>query len=106
MKRKTKIVSLISVLIIVVLSISLLQYNEKLRYYKKAKNIIQKIDEFKKENNYLPTSYLQIDIKEPDGEGPYFESINDTTYMVYYNIGFDNHLIFYSDIRKWEDDFR
>lgn len=36
------------------------------------------------------------------GEGPYYKKLNDTVFIVYFNIGFDDSIIFNSREKKWE----
>ena len=36
------------------------------------------------------------------GEGPYYEKINDTTFIVFFNIGFDDKIIFNSNSKRWK----
>ncbi len=37
------------------------------------------------------------------GEGPYYEKIDSLKYIVYFNIGFDNTLTYYSESKDWKE---
>jgi hypothetical protein len=64
--------------------------------------MIGKIYNFQKIENRLPNSTLEFSTDKEMGEGPYYEKLNDTVFVVYFNIGFDDKIIFNSLEKTWE----
>ncbi|HBK70122.1 MAG TPA: hypothetical protein DDZ39_00435 [Flavobacteriaceae bacterium] len=75
----------------------------QLRGYKEKGNVlIEKVYNFNKENGSLPNSHDDLECDLEMGEGPYYKKLNDTVFIVYFNIGFDDSIIFNSREKKWE----
>lgn len=97
-----KIILTIIFLILLVLTYYYLSHNQIQRYKTKGNFIIDQVYDFKKRNGYLPHSYKDFNQDEEMGEGPYYKKLNDTTFEVYFNIGFDDSIIYNSSTKKWE----
>lgn len=91
-----------SIAVIIIAIYFFLRFQEFNSYTKRGDELISKINKFEKIENQLPnaTSDFKVDIEM--GEGPYYEKLNDTTFIVYFNIGFDDKIIFNSNKKKWE----
>ena len=84
-------------------SIFFLRNKEYHNYVKKGNKMINKVYQYKKEYNKLPDSTSNFTVNTEMGQGPYYEKLNDTTFIVYYNIGLDHdQLIFNSSTKEWE----
>lgn len=64
--------------------------------------MIKEIYEFKAINYRLPNTISELKAKIEMGQGPYYEKLNDTTFIVFFNIGFDDKIIFNSNEKKWK----
>lgn len=78
-------------------------YKEEQAYLNEGQNIINKIEDFRMKNKRLPSSLIEIGEEEPMGKGPYYEKKDSTSYIIYFNIGFDNTKIYFSETKKWQD---
>ena len=77
---------------------------ENSRYKKEGENLISKIEDYKKNKGNLPEKINDPDESNKEmGEGPYYRKIDESTYNVYFNIGFDNQIIYDSKTKKWKD---
>lgn len=77
--------------------------NESLYYKYSGYFLIEKIEEYKLKNKRLPKSLWELNVETGMGEGPYYEMIDSTKYEVYFNIGFDDILIYSSDTKEWKE---
>ena len=100
MKRKI-IIGIIGIVAIVVGAIRFLQYEEDKNYKKRGVILISKIEEYHKQKGQLPNSLSDIEIAEEMGDGPYYEKKDSQYYIVYFNIGFDNAIIYSSKTKEW-----
>ncbi len=57
----------------------------------------------KKDYGKLPESVKDLNLAPEMGEGPYYEKIDSLKYIVYFNIGFDNTLTYYSESKDWKE---
>lgn len=99
---KKTLMLIVSIVIFLLLSLYFLQNNESNKYLKEGKILIEKIETFRKTNKRLPNNLTEIGINEPMKEGPYYEKKDSLNYIVFFNIGFDNAKIYYSDKKIWK----
>jgi hypothetical protein len=52
----------------------------------------------------LPNTVEELGLVEPMNEGPYYEKKDSLSYIVYFNIGFDNTKTYSSETKKWKDE--
>ncbi len=104
MKRKLTIIIFISILIIVPVFIYELQRQENNDYYRRGSFLINKIETFKQIEKRLPDNIDELGLEEPMGEGPYYEKKDSINYIVFFNIGFDDVKIYYSNKKEWKDE--
>lgn len=70
-------------------------------YIKQGNIIVEKVEEYRQQYNKLPKIITDLNIKESMGTGPYYELIDSTKYIVYFNIDFDNTFIYSSNTKEW-----
>lgn len=99
---KKVIIWTLIVLIIVAVTIFYMRINETAKYKNKGNILIERIESYRQRHGELPDNVKELGIEEEMGEGPYYEKIDSVKYIVYFNIGFDNAFIYYSDTQKWE----
>tara|TARA_R110001583_G_C5395752_1_gene385209 strand:- start:204 stop:506 length:303 start_codon:yes stop_codon:yes gene_type:complete len=98
-----KIIVYIIIITAIVVGLFLFLRKQELNSYKeKGNQLIIKIYEFEKVNHKLPNSISDFKVDSEMGEGPYYEKLNDTTFKVYFNIGFDDKITFNSNKKEWE----
>ncbi len=103
MKNFKKVILIVLMLILAILSIVLyLRQREDKKYEECGNVLINKIESFKKQKGYFPFSVSDLGINEEMGEGPYYAKMDSITYIVYFNIGFDNTKTYYSKLKKWQ----
>jgi hypothetical protein len=95
------IVLILTVLIIVFYA---LQNQEKYNYQKRGALLIDKIETFRQIETRLPNNVNELGLEEPMNDGPYYEKKDSVNYIVFFNIGFDNVKIYYSDKKEWKDE--
>ena len=100
---KKIIIGLSAVLIVMIAMVLYLRNSEDKNYKEKGQKLVVKVEEYRKQHGKLPQSITDLGIKEEMGEGPYYEKIDNAKYEVYFNIGFDNTLTYYSDTEKWKE---
>jgi hypothetical protein len=102
---KKKLLTILSLLItFVLIYIFFLRSNGEIVLLEKGNTVIEKIENFKSRNGYLPSNLL--DIKETE-EGPIFYERKDSlNYIVYFGTSLGESMIYYSDSKKWEDRLR
>lgn len=98
-----KILVYIVIIAVTIIGFFLLLKKQELYSYKERGNeLIRKIHKFEKVNHKLPNSISDFEVDTEMGEGPYYEKLNDTIFIVYFNIGFDDKLIFDSNKNDWK----
>jgi effector-binding domain-containing protein len=74
---------------------------------REGKEIINKVEEYKKVNNRLPNSLSDMGIEEHDGmDALYYYKRDSINYTVSFPISAEKHKFYYSDSQKWEDGYR
>jgi hypothetical protein len=97
-----KLIIGISVVIIIVLGVFFyLNVLENQEYKEKGGLLIEKVEKYKSQYGYLPETVKDLKIESEMGEGPYYEKVDSLKYIVYFSIGFDNTLMYYSDTEIW-----
>ena len=79
-----------------------LRFKENKSYIEKGNKIVNKIYEYKTIHKKLPNKLSDIYLDLEMGEGPYYKKMSDSIFIVFYNIGFDDKIIFKSNLNKWE----
>ncbi|MCT8341269.1 hypothetical protein MG296_14500 [Flavobacteriaceae bacterium TK19130] len=68
--------------------------------HKYAESIIQKVEKFKSENQRLPENVSEIELKETTESEAFYSKTSDSTYTVWYAIGFDSN-VYTSETKEW-----
>lgn len=76
--------------------------NEYNNFEKKGNKMVEKVYQYKKKYNKLPTIISDFTSEIEMGQGPYYKKLSDTIFIVYFNIGFDDKLIFNSAEKVWK----
>jgi len=104
MKMKKIVISLIIGIVAIFGAIYVFNRLENSSYKSEGENFISKIEDYKKNKGKLPETINDLDESNKEmGEGPYYRKIDESTYNVYFNIGFDNQIIYDSKTKKWKD---
>lgn len=99
-----KLIIVISVVVIIILGVFFyLSTLESQEYKEKGSLLIEKVEKYKSQYGQLPESVKNLKIESEMGEGPYYEKVDSLKYIVYFNIGFDNMLTYYSDTEIWKE---
>lgn len=74
---------------------------DELQMQQNAETMIRTIDSIKNETGFYPDNltYLESD----SGIGPFYEKKNDSTYIVFFCIGFDEYYMYNSAQKEWYD---
>ncbi|CAM3049813.1 hypothetical protein DRF59_16290 [Chryseobacterium flavum] len=98
-----KVYKLFFILLFSMLTISCTSKN-----IKKANQIINKIENYRKLKHVIPNNLNAIGVKETE-EGPvYYKKVDSLNYMVWVQAesSIGESKIYYSDTQKWENGFR
>jgi len=106
MRSRIKKILIVVVLVIGlgVLLVMYLRYSEDQHYEKVGGELIEKVEKYHDRTGDLPNSISELELEENMGEGPYYEKVDSNSYKVYFNIGFDNSKVYYSDLDEWKDE--
>jgi len=63
----------IFVLLFFILLLIWFRYNEDNKYEKQGKELIDKVEEFRSINGRLPNTIIELGLKEPMNNGPYYK---------------------------------
>lgn len=103
MKKILIKIGLLVISILIAFTIVLfIQNNEKNNYQKCGAFLIDKIETFRQTENRLPNSVEELGLEEPMNSGPYYERKDSVNYVIFFTIGFDEMLIYYSDKKEWK----
>ncbi|MGG5577256.1 hypothetical protein ACPDHL_07945 [Myroides sp. C15-4] len=91
-------------LVIVTLVIFWFRNKENDSYKNQGEELVNKIEIFRSEHNRVPNTVEELGLVEPMNEGPYYEKKDSLSYIVYFNIGFDNTKTYSSETKKWKDE--
>ena len=83
-------------------------FNREEQLIKKGNALIKKIEQYKKVNNKLPPSLLEIGVIVKDEADPpfYYEIRDSINYTVSFGTTLGESKIYYSDSKEWEDFYR
>lgn len=79
------------------------RYLEDKKYESIGGKLISEIEKYRNETGRLPDSVIDLGIVGEMGQGPYYEKKDSLTYIVYFNIGFDEIRIYCSNTKEWRD---
>ena len=66
-----------------------------------AEIIIEKVDQFKSENDRLPNDVREIGLTEMEDSPAFYEKTSDSTYQVWYGLSLGESKIFNSQTQEW-----
>jgi hypothetical protein len=70
----------------------------------KGQSMIERIEKYKRTNGNIPEVTEQFDPYNAElGQGPYYKKMSKEEYIVFFNIGFDDQLIYNSKIKEWKE---
>lgn len=103
MKKILIKIGLLVVSILIAITIVLFMQNiEKNNYQKCGAVLIDKIETFRQTETRLPNSVKELGLEESMNSGPYYERKDSVNYVIFFTIGFDETLIYYSDKKEWK----
>ena len=74
---------------------------------KKGNVVVERIEQYKKNNNKLPNSLKEIGENDDEDNYPFFYQKQDSCYYsISFGISMDDSKIYYSDSKQWEDLYR
>ncbi len=97
-----KIIIIVTIIFVVLAAFFTLKKFADARIEKEGNAIVAKIENFKTSNGRLPESLSEIGVEETES-GPWFYSMKDGNYTVYYPLGFDESKTYDSSTREWQD---
>ena len=68
-----------------------------------GQKLIDKIEYYQQTYGVLPEEILVLEWGYGSGIGPFYEKKNDSTYTVYFCLGFDEYYIYNSAQKEWID---
>ncbi|MDA3843130.1 MAG: hypothetical protein PF588_02015 [Candidatus Kapabacteria bacterium] len=101
-KMKRIIIGIFTTVVIIGAVISYLTMSEYNEYEEKGAVLIDKVEKYRARYGMLPNSVEDLHIELVMNEGPYYERVDSVKYKVYFNIGFDNTYMYYSNIKTWK----
>ena len=100
---KKLIIYTLSLILIILFTYTSFKYLERKKYEDLGNELINKIELYGTTNSKLPESVKDLNLDIEMGEGPYYKKLDNNTYEVYFNIGFDNSSIIYkSNSKNWK----
>ena len=100
--KATRIVLVIVIMLLLVLH--LLSVQEDRGYERRGQVLIDKVEAFRQAEKRLPENVEELGLEEETNQGPYYEKMDSASYVVFFNIGFDDTKIYYSDKKEWKDE--
>jgi len=100
---KKLFISILALVLILIGAFIILRHSENRHYKNRGKQLILKVENYNKNYGEFPKSVDELNVEPQMGEGPYYEKVDSSKYIVYYNIGFDNTLTYYSDSQTWKE---
>jgi hypothetical protein len=99
MVRKTILIFAILLMTLLISCCDLFCNREKF-----AKVLIEKVESYQIKYGKLPNDISELGIKEKPGEeSAYYEKKTDSTFIVWYAIGFES-MVYYSDKKVWKEE--
>ena len=112
MNFERNIKTIIIVLVIVIIAFSLIWFfylkdTREDMLVKEAIVLVEQIENFRKENGYLPESLNDINYSGKTGADElFYTKFSEKNYTVSFVMSFDYNKIYYSDTKNWENGFR
>ena len=91
-------------MIMLLLVLHLLSVQEDRCYERRGQVLIDKVEAFRQVEKRLPENVEELGLEEETNQGPYYEKRDSASYVIFFNIGFDNTKIYYSDKQEWKDE--
>ena len=78
------------------------------KLFREGNDIVNRIEDFKKEHHRLPYSLTEIGIKVIDEANPelHYDMRDSIHYTVFFGTSLGESEYYYSDSKKWEDRYR
>lgn len=76
---------------------------EERKLINESNTVIHKIENFKNERSRLPNSLSEIGTAETEHGPIFYEKRSELDYIIYFNIGFDDVRVYYSNKQHWEN---
>ncbi len=92
----------LSVLVLVLSVIFYSKHSEEVKYETEGAELVRRIEKYRRQWSRLPHSVSELGLVEESDEGPYYEKKDSVNYVVYFNIGFDDTKIYFSQTGEWE----
>ncbi len=110
LSRNIKIVTIGIVVVLITFSLIwffLLKDAREDRLVKDANILIVQIENFRKENGYLPESLNEINyVGKTGADELFYTKYSEKNYTVSFTMSIDYNKVYYSDTKKWENGFR
>lgn len=106
MKAKVFFIIGISLILIFCIWFFFLRTHREKKLIKEGNIIIEKIENYKLENNKLPESLGDIGIVETWDYPLYYQKEDSIYYILYFGMSFEENKTYYSDSKQWEDFYR
>ena len=100
--KATRIV--LAIVIVLLLVLHLLSVQEDRGYERRGQVLIDKVEAFRQVEKRLPENVEELGLEEETNQGLYYEKRDSASYVVFFNLGFDNTKIYYSDKKEWKDE--
>ena len=95
-KKYFNVVSLLIIGPFIITAIIWLKWRfDELQMQQNAETMIRTIDSIKNETGFYPDNLIYLE--SDSGVGPFYEKKNDSTYTVYFCLGFDEYYIYDSE---------
>ena len=101
MKKIFILLNIITIFFILFITYCYFVNKEKNELIKGASILIQKVDSYKLLKKRLPESVTELGIEEQMDIGTYYQKLDSNRYIIYYNIGFDDSFVYYSNLKEW-----
>ena len=105
MKTKAFVYLLIPLLLVgLILSLYMVTITRtNMQFQNTGQKLIDKIEYYQQTYGVLPEEILVLEWAYGSGIGPFYEKKNDSTYTVYFCLGFDEYYIYNSAQKEWID---
>lgn len=100
---KNTIKALIIALSIIFTIIASLRFANEYSYKNRGSELIEQIETFRNNYGRLPNTITEMGLQEPMNDGPYYRKENSKHYIIFFNIGFDETIIYSSRTKEWQN---
>jgi len=102
-KPKKYIIGILILIVAIVIFIFSMQRWDEYKMEKRGNEVVSKVEQFRKDYGRLPESRGEMGLQDGETVQPYYIKRSDSSYEVYYTLGFDTGYIYRSDTQHWED---